>query len=159
MELLDVKIYPDDVLREKCEGVQQVDKEIKQLLDKMLHTMRYHNGIGLAGPQVGVTKRIIVVEVGSKVLKIVNPEIVSKKGKNKMIEGCLSLSDARVRVTRASEITLIGLNENGEKIKLDANGLLATVLQHEVEHLSGKLIIDYMNFFKRKKYKRKRSGK
>lgn len=155
MEMMEVRKYPDDnVLRQSCECIDEVTKKERNLFNKMLYTMRYFKGIGLAAPQVGLSKRIIVVEIEDNVVKLANPKIISKKGKDKMVEGCLSLPDTNVDVKRAYDVTVAGLNEKGEKIEINAKGLLARVIQHEIDHLDGKLIVDYMNFLKKWKYKR-----
>lgn len=158
MELLDIKEFPSDILRKKCKKIEQVDKETRKLFNRMLYTMRYYDGVGLASPQIGLAKRIIVIEVGKQVLKLANPKIINKKGKDRMVEGCLSLPQTTVNVKRAEEVVVQTLNERGDKVRLNADGLLARVLQHEIDHLNGKLIVDYMNFFKRRRYIKQKSS-
>jgi peptide deformylase len=114
----------------------------------MLFTMDYFCGIGLAAPQIGISKKLIVAEVEDQIVKLANPEIVVAKGHDNMAEGCLSVPDTRVEIERYTEITVKGLDEKGEAIEMEAIGLLARVLQHEIDHLNGKLIIDYTRSMK-----------
>ncbi len=155
MEIMEIKKYPnDDVLRKICEPVNGITQEESELFDRMLYTMRYFKGIGLAAPQIGLSKRMIIAEVDNKVIKLANPKVINKKGKDKMIEGCLSIPDTSVDVKRSYSITAVGLNEKGDEVELDLKGLLARVVLHEIDHLDGKLIVDYMNFLKKWKYKK-----
>ena len=130
----------------------------------MLLTMRSSSGIGLAASQIGTPKRLIVIEMDKKVIKLANPKIISSKGKSKLEEGCLSLPEISVEIERPFEIEVSALNEEGKPIELKAKGLLARILQHEIDHLNGKLIIDYANLLQKfllfkRKIKRKFSAK
>ncbi|MBN1467057.1 peptide deformylase [candidate division KSB1 bacterium] len=139
----DLKIYPDAVLRRKAKVVEQVDGRIHDLVTAMQEIMYAHRGIGLAAPQVGATERIIIADIGEGLLSMINPTILQNEGQDNLIEGCLSLPDVAVDIQRHQEITISGVNIEGEEIKLDLNGLVARVVQHEIDHLDGILIIDY----------------
>lgn len=158
MEILEIRKFPDGILREMCKAVDKVTATERKLFNNMLYTMRHFSGIGLAAPQIGLPIRLIVVEVDERIVKLANPKIIKKKGKSKMLEGCLSLPDTEIEVERPFEATVRGLNDKGENVEIDTEGLLARVLQHEIDHLNGKLIIDYMSWFKRWKYIRHRAS-
>jgi peptide deformylase len=153
MALLEIRTYPDPVLREKCTPVDDVTDEIRSLLSDMAETMYDAPGIGLAAPQIGITKRLLVVDVGEeeerKLYKVINPEIVATSGEVEYEEGCLSLPGICEKVTRPAEATIKALNENGEEITIEATGLLAICLQHEIDHLDGVLIFDHISRLKR----------
>jgi len=156
MEILDIKKFPNDILRQKCKAVDGITTTERDLFNKMLFTMRHFSGIGLAASQVGLPIRLFVVEVENDVIKLANPKVKKKEGKDRMMEGCLSLPDTEVEVERPYKITITGLNDIGEQTEINAKGLLARVLQHEIDHLNGQLIIDYMNFWQRRKYVRRK---
>ena len=153
MQVLEIKKYPDKVLRKKCEEIEGISSYEKDLFSKMLFTMRRFQGIGLAAPQVGILKRLIVVDIGEGEIKLANPKILEVKGEDKLVEGCLSIPGAQVEVKRAYEVVVEGLNEKDKLIQIKAKGLLARVLQHEIDHLDGKLIIDYLPFWRKWKFK------
>ena len=156
MEPLVIRKYPDKALRKNAIEIKGItDKEIK-LFEKMLFTMRHFSGIGLAAPQIGVLEKLIVAEVEGKVIRLANPEILKVKGTDDMEEGCLSIPDIGVDIERPYEAIIKGLNEKGQTVEIKAKGLLARVLQHEIDHLNGKLIIDYMSFFSMMRFKLKR---
>lgn len=134
----------DPALRQIARPVPQVNKAIEKLLDDMAETMYEAEGIGLAAVQVGVAKRVIVMDVGDGLIELVNPEIFSKRGSQTASEGCLSLPGLRGEVERAQTIRLRGLNRHGETVELDATDLLARCAQHEVDHLDGVLFTDYL---------------
>lgn len=146
-----IKKYPSFCLRKKCSNIELITSHELKLFDEMLQTMYLGKGIGLAGPQIGINKNIIVIDIGEGAIKLANPEILKFAGKDYMIEGCLSLPDAQVDIARATQLKVRGLNEKGNNIEIEANGLLARVFQHEIDHLQGKLIIDYLN--KKEKFK------
>ncbi len=153
MKPLAIKKYPDNVLRKQCQSIEKItEKEIKLFRD-MLFTMKHFCGIGLAAPQIGISKRLIVAEVENITVKLANPKIIDVKGSDNMPEGCLSVPDITVNVRRPIGITVKGLNEEGRAVEIRTKGLLARVLQHEIDHLNGKLIIDYMNVLERLKSK------
>ncbi|MFA4991033.1 MAG: peptide deformylase [Candidatus Omnitrophota bacterium] len=145
MELSEIKKYPDSVLRKKALEVKKItDKEIT-LFEEMLFTMRHSAGIGLAAPQIGISRRLIVADIGEGPVRLADPVILKAKGRDKMEEGCLSVPGISVVIGRPDEIVIRGLNEKGKIVELEARGLLARVLQHEIDHLSGKLIMDYLS--------------
>lgn len=147
--ILPIKIYPDKILRKKSEKVKEITDAEKELIDNMFETMYRNNGIGLAAPQIGVLKRIIVVDIGNGPISLINPEILKKKGKAISTEGCLSVPGVILKVKRASYVKVKGLTKNGKQIVIKAKGLLAFALQHEIDHLNGILIYDRAGFLKR----------
>ena len=156
MSMLPVMEHPDTVLRQKCETVSEITPEILKLLDDMLETMYDEEGIGLAAPQINVTKRIFVMDVEQKEgkpgnpLKIINPEIITKSENLTVLdEGCLSLPGMRVDVARPDEVTLRYMDEKGDTQELHATDLMAKCIQHEIDHLNGILIFDYLSPLKR----------
>lgn len=166
MTILSVLFHPHPVLRQKAETVEAITPEILQLLEDMLETMYDAPGIGLAAPQVGIAKRIAVMDVESErdgergnPICLINPEIVEKsESATELEEGCLSLPTMLVKVTRPEQVTVRYMNEKGETCTIEADGLLAKCLQHEIDHLNGVLIFDYLSPLKRnmvmKKYQK-----
>ncbi len=152
MKTLEIRKYPERILREKCGHISDVGEAERILLEQMLFTMRQLSGIGLAAPQIGIPRRLIVAEVDGKVVKLVNPEMLKSGGSASMSEGCLSLPGLEVDVKRPGSVVVTGLEETGGFVEIKAEGLLARVLQHEIDHLDGVLISDYLsperNFFK-----------
>lgn len=134
----------DDILRKKSRTVEKVDDRIRQIAEDMAETMYKANGVGLAAPQVGILKRIIVVDVGDGLVTLINPEIVEAKGSQSDEEGCLSIPGSRGVVERPMEITVKGLDKNGNEKEIKAEGYFARALCHEIDHLSGVLFIDKM---------------
>ncbi len=155
MTNLFIRLYGDNVLRKKAAPVSKVTSETRELVSQMTDIMHDNNGAGLAAPQVGISERIIVADIGEKPLAIINPEIISKEGEDVGEEGCLSIPGITVEVKRAQKALVIGLNIYGETIKIKAANLMARVLQHEVDHLNGTLIIDYADTQKKEKIKGK----
>lgn len=149
MATKDIVIYPDPVLRKKSEPVEKINHDIEQLIEDMTETMYASRGIGLAAIQIGVLKRVILVNVGEGLVVLVNPEILEAEGETRMEEGCLCLPGVMVEVKRSEKINVRGLNRNGEEIDVQADGLLARALQHEIDHLEGVLIIDKISRIKR----------
>jgi len=143
MGILNIIRYPNPVLRKKCKAVNKVDAKIKKLINDMIETMHTAPGIGLAAPQVGHNIRLIVVDIGEGAFSMINPKI---KKKNKLLqsfdEGCLCLPGIVGPVERPSQVTVEGLDKNGEPMTIEAVGFLATVLQHEIDHLDGIVFID-----------------
>ncbi len=150
MAVLKVRLYSNPILRKKCPEVEEVDKEIKKLLDDMADTMYHDEGIGLAAPQVGVLKRAIVVDVGEGLTALANPKILWRQGKATGPEGCLSLPGIFLKIKRSQEVIVEGIDKNGETKQIGAAGLYARTLQHEIDHLNGVLITDHIS---RKKLK------
>ena len=149
MALMEVLKFPHPVLRKKCEKVETVDEEIKKIARDMAETMYAENGIGLAAPQVGITKRIFVVDVDDALITVINPEISVLGEKVKMEEGCLCLPEVTVEIERLSNAQVKGLDIDGKGILIEAVDLLARALQHETDHLNGMLIIDHLSKVKR----------
>ena len=149
MSLKEIIIYPDPVIKKKSESVEEVNEEIKQLIDDMTETMYASRGVGLAAVQIGILKRVIVVNVGEELVALVNPEILENEGESQMEEGCLCLPGVLIDVKRSEKVKVKGLNEKGEEVVVDAEGLLARAFQHEVDHLNGILIIDKVSRIKR----------
>ena len=149
MAVLEIKIYPDKVLRKRCKQVESVDNEIKRLLEDMSMTMHAANGIGLAAPQVGLDMHLLVADIGEGIIKIVNPKIMARQGVSVMEEGCLSMPGICVKVKRSAKVSVSGLDITGKHQLIDARGLLAHVLQHEIDHLDGRLLIDYVPLYRR----------
>lgn len=149
MQLFNVLTYPNKELRQICRPVTEVKENENEIFNKMLYTMKYFKGIGLAAPQVGLSKQLIVADPGDKIIRLANPEIIEKSGDAQMEEGCLSIPGKCVNVKRSYKIVVQGLSFKSEKIEICADGLLARVLQHEIDHLNGKLIIDYLSWWKR----------
>jgi len=143
MELLEIKKCPDKILKKKCKQVKGITENERKIFDKMLFTMRYFCGIGLAAPQIGISKKLIIAEIKDRTIKLANPEIVKIKGIDKVVEGCLSVPDFTVEVKRPYEVVVKGLSEEGRTIQIKTEGLLARVLQHEIDHLNGILITDH----------------
>ena len=148
-------IEPDTILRKKSETLEKVDNEIRSLMDDMLETMYAAPGIGLAAVQVGILKRLIVIDISKDKEKknplfLINPEIVSKSSKTSIYEeGCLSLPGYFAEIERPAECKIEYLDYEGKKSEMDVNGLLATCIQHEVDHLNGVLFIDYLSKLKK----------
>jgi peptide deformylase len=163
MALLEILEYPDPGLRVKCAAVEEVTDEIRKVLNDMAETMYSAPGVGLAATQVGSIHRLIVADVGSdeetgrksRLFKIVNPVITKTEGKTETEEGCLSVPGIREMVSRASSVVVRGLDENGKELTIEADGLLAVCLQHEIDHLDGILFIDHLSRLKQQLVKSK----
>lgn len=158
MAKLEVLRFPDERLRTVAEPVTEVNDEIRQIVKDMLETMYDENGIGLAATQVDIHKRIVVIDVseeGNEPLVLINPEIIAKDGSTISEEGCLSVPQSYAKVDRAEQVTVKALNENGEEYTYEADGLLAICTQHELDHLMGKLFIDYLSPLKRQRIRKK----
>ena len=147
--VLNIVRYGEPILRKKCKPVAQISDAERKLFADMAETMYQMRGVGLAALQVGVDKQLAVFDDGKGLIKLANPKILRRKGRDTFEEGCLSVPDITVKVKRAAAVTVSGLNERGEMVTLDAQGLLARVIQHECDHLQGKLIIDYLSFPRR----------
>jgi peptide deformylase len=147
-----IKMYPEKVLRKKSLKVERITDWEKNLLKEMAVAMKENNGIGLAAPQVGVNLRLVTAETPHGIIKIVNPVIEKQEGESILNEGCLSFPGITITVKRTEKIVVSGLNENGESLRFEAGGLMSHVFQHEIDHLNGKLIIDYLPFWERIKF-------
>jgi peptide deformylase len=158
MTILDVLRFPDERLRTVAKKVDNIDKSITTLISDMFDTMRDENGIGLAATQVNVHKRLVVMDVSENhdaPMVFINPEITLKEGKTISEEGCLSVPNNYAQVERAEKITVTALDETGETFTLDADGLMAICIQHELDHLKGILFVDYLSPLKRQRIKTK----
>ena len=146
MAIREIRFNGDEILRKKSREVDEVNDRIRELLQDMLDTMHEYNGVGLAGPQVGILKRVIVIDLydGSEPLQLVNPKIIKAKGKQEVEEGCLSFPNQFAKMIRPKEVTVEALNQDGKKVKIVAKDLLAQALSHEIEHLDGILFVDNM---------------
>ncbi len=148
----DIVIYPADVLKEKAEEVEEFNQEVRDLVNDMFETMYKRGGVGLAANQVGVLKRVIVIDLhsrtekqGKEQLVLINPEIISQEGEVVKEEGCLSLPGLYRKVKRAAYVKVKAQNVEGEEFELEAEGLLARALQHEIDHLNGIVFIDRLS--------------
>jgi peptide deformylase len=160
MAILHICTYPEEILRQRAEPITEIDEEVVKLVDHMAETMYSAPGIGLAATQVGVAKQLLVADIAprrpeSELIVLINPEIVAAEGEVIFEEGCLSVPDYQAEVKRHEKITVRGLNLKGEEVEIEAEGLLAVVLQHEIDHLNGMLFIDRLSKLKRDLYKRK----
>ena len=142
MAVLGIRKAGDKVLKEIAQPVIKIDKKIKRLLDDMLETMEVADGVGLAAPQVGVSLRVIVIDIGEGVIELINPVIVESQGCELGNEGCLSIPGVFGEVERFAEVTVEGFNRFGKKVKIRGTGLLGRALQHEIDHLEGILFIE-----------------
>jgi peptide deformylase len=158
MAILNILHFPDPRLRKKAEPIEEVTDDIRQLADDMLETMYDAPGIGLAANQVNVQKRLIVIDISedkSEPLILINPEILDKQGEREYEEGCLSVPEAYETVVRADTVTIKAVNRDGEPFEFSAEGLRATCVQHEIDHLDGKLFVDYLSNLKRERIKKR----
>ncbi|GAB6180396.1 peptide deformylase [Desulfotomaculum defluvii] len=143
MALRQLSFLGDEILRKKSKVVDVVDDKIRQLLDDMADTMyNTKNGAGLAAPQVGILKRLIVIDMGQGLIKLVNPKIIKQEGNQEVIEGCLSIPNVWGKLMRPAKVTVQALNENGEEVIMTGSGDLAKCLCHEIDHLEGILFTD-----------------
>jgi len=144
---------PDPVLKQKAKRVPIIDKSIQKLIDDMVETMQQSKGVGLAAPQVGVSQRVIVLQMpGEEPIAIINPEIVKRSGEREVSEACLSVPGYAGKIKRSASVTVKGLNRQGKPIRIKATDLMAQALEHEIDHLNGTLYIDHIesqdNLFK-----------
>jgi peptide deformylase len=134
--------FPNPLLRKKAKAVKRITPEIVRLIEDMIETMHAAPGIGLAAPQLGESIRLIVADLGEGPIVLINPKIIEKSGDQTFVEGCLCLPGVEAPVERASHVVATGLDRCGKSIKIKAEGLLATVFQHEIDHLEGMVFID-----------------
>lgn len=142
MALRNIRKYGDDVLRKKCREIDQIDDRLLTLIEDMKETMYDADGVGLAAPQVGVLKRLFVIDIGEGPLVFINPEIIETSGSQTDEEGCLSLPGETEEVMRPNYVRARALNEKGEEFEIEAEELLARAILHEYDHLNGTLFID-----------------
>jgi len=161
MPILEILKYPDPLLHKIAAPVKNITGKTAQLIEDMLDTMYAAPGVGLAAPQIGASERVIVMDVDhenprKQVYKLINPVITRAEGEIVWEEGCLSVIDFTAEVRRAAQVEVVALDEQEKELKIEAEGLLAVALQHEIDHLDGKLFIDRISRLKRDLYTRKR---
>jgi len=146
MRVLPIKHFPDDsVLRQKAKKVTSIDGSIQRLIDDMIKTMQQSNGVGLAAPQVGISLRVIVLQMPEqKPFALINPEIIKRGGEQEVTEGCLSVPGYCGEIKRSDEVVVKAKDRHGKAVKIKATGLLAEALEHEIDHLNGVLYIDHI---------------
>ena len=146
MALLSLRFVPDPVLREKAKKIRNIDNRTQRLIDDMLETMPYENGVGLAANQVGVLQKVAVIQTPEmeEPLVLINPEVVERNGEREVDEGCLSIPGYRGELIRSETVKVRALDRNGKRYTVKAEGLLAQALEHETDHLNGVLYIDYL---------------
>lgn len=145
MAIRNIRTYGDEILTKRAKEVEEIDERTKELIEDMIETLHKNNGVGLAAPQVGVLKRIIVIDIyeeGTDVFVLINPEIIKTKGEQTVEEGCLSFPNQFAKIVRPAEVTVKALDKDGKKVKLVGKDLLAQVLSHEIDHLNGELFIN-----------------
>ena len=158
MAVLHVLHYPDERLRTIAKPVEKVDAEIQKIVDDMFETMYLEEGIGLAATQVDIHQRIIVIDISEtrdQKLVLINPELLDQEGDTGIEEGCLSIPEQRAFVPRAERVKVRALDYNGQPFELQADDLLAICIQHEMDHLVGKLFVDYLSPLKRQRIRQK----
>ena len=158
MARLQILEFPDPRLRTRAQPVEHVDTSLRQFIDDMFETMYAAPGIGLAATQVNFHKRVLVIDISEtrdQPLALINPEILQRQGIEETEEGCLSVPGVYDRVTRAERIRVRALNRDDQAIEFDADGLLAVCIQHEIDHLDGKLFVDYLSELKRTRIRKK----
>jgi peptide deformylase len=157
---LDIIKYPDPTLAEKCAVVEKITPELKTLIDNMVETMYEDDGVGLAAPQIGEKIRLIVIDPSGPKNRedlqiIINPEIIASEGKVDSEESCLSCPSFSCVIKRSEKVTVTGMDENGKDIRIEADEFLAIVLQHEIDHLDGTLIVNRVGRLKKSMYDKK----
>ena len=158
MAILDILVYPDPRLRKLAEPIVEVDDQTRQLVSDLTETMYDAEGIGLAATQVDVHQQVIVMDISEtrdQLLVLINPEIVEQDGEQVYDEGCLSIPEYYAPVTRAETIKITALNQQGEQFELAAEGLFAICIQHEMDHLIGKVFVDYLSRLKQDRIRKK----
>ena len=149
MSILDIRVLGDPILRQTTVPVQEITDDLRKLAADMFETMHHARGIGLAAPQVGRTERLAVIEVEGEAFVVINPEVLETSGKAKAEEGCLSIPDIYADVERPKDVVVRAMNLEGKTYEVQATDLLARCLQHEIDHLDGKLFLDYLSVLKR----------
>ena len=158
MSRLEILHYPDPRLRRRAEPVSAVDHDVRRLIDDMFETMYDAPGIGLSAPQVNVAKRVVTIDVSkdrSAPLCLVNPEVRSADGETETEEGCLSVPGVYEPVKRPERVRVLALDRDGHRREIEAEGLLAVCIQHEIDHLDGRLFVDYLSRLKRQRIRKK----
>lgn len=142
MAVYEILTLDDPVLREKCVPVTKINAGVLRLLDNMKDTLYDADGVGLAAPQIGVSKRVVVLDIGEGIIELINPEIMEREGEQNGMEGCLSVPNTRGKVKRAKRVVVRSLDRNGDEYVIEGQDILARVLQHEIDHLDGILFVD-----------------
>ena len=160
MAVLEIVKYPHPVLKKKCEPVGEIDEEVRKLIDDMRETMYGASGVGLAACQVGVSRKVIVLDVSPldpqhTFLALINPEIISEDGEVDHEEGCLSVPDYLEKIKRKEKVCVRGLSPEGMEVEINGDGIFAIALQHEIDHINGILILDRVSQLKREIYRNK----
>ncbi|AHK18930.1 peptide deformylase [Yersinia similis] len=158
MSVLKILHYPDERLRKIAAPVKEVNGEIQRIVDDMFETMYAEEGIGLAATQVDVHQQIIVIDISEnrdQRLVLINPELLEKSGETGIEEGCLSIPEQRALIPRAEKVKIRALDRDGKPFELETDGLLAICIQHEMDHLIGKLFVDYLSPLKRQRIRQK----
>ncbi len=160
MAVLEIKTYPADVLKQKAKPVTTIDADIQQLVDDMIETMHASHGIGLAAPQIGVSQRLVVLDLSNReeqvpVLALINPEIIEAEGVIESEEGCLSIPECLMTIKRAETVKVRATDRDGNVVEIEAEGLLARALQHELDHLDGVVLFDRLGVLKREFIKKR----
>jgi len=145
----EIRIYPDSILRKKAQPVENIDGRVKDVADRMAAVMHANKGVGLAAPQIGILSRIFIVDIGEGCNVLINPEIVEGDGESILEEGCLSLPSIEVPVKRMERVFIQGWNLEGKEVGFELFGFPSRVYQHEIDHLSGILIIHHLSRLKR----------
>ena len=160
MALLEIRKYPEKILKQKTIPIESIDSDIQQLIENMLDTMQAARGLGLAANQVGILKRLCVVDMSQEtdknsIIVLINPVIIEKEGSIESPEGCLSIPGCSTGIKRSERVYVSGLNRDGNPINIEGTGLLARALQHEIDHLDGLLLFDRMSPIKREFFRRR----
>lgn len=148
---LRIHTWPENILRNRCRKVEKVDDQVKCLLDEMLSLMRVSGGTGLAGNQAGLDLSLIVIEVENRIFKLANPEIIKREGSVSFDEGCLSFPGLELEIKRNKKVWISALDHEGKPIKIEAEGFLAVIFQHEIDHIEGIAFVDKVSFWNRVK--------
>lgn len=152
---LKIHTWPDKILKKKCHKIDIVDDNIKKILSEMISLMRVSDGIGLAANQVGLNLSLVVAEIDNKLYTLINPQIIKSEGSISFLEGCLSFPGLELNIKRKKKIVISALNQEGQEIKEELEGLVAIVLQHEIDHIQGVVFIDRISFWQKLKIKGK----
>ena len=147
MAILKVTTMDNTVLHQKAKRVRNIDNSIQKLIDDMIDTMRYTEGVGLAAPQVGIPLQVVVIELPEEeeIITLINPEVVKRSGEREVTEGCLSLPGYRGEIKRSKSVTVKGRDRHGKQIRIKADGLLAHALEHEIDHINGIVYVDHLD--------------
>lgn len=155
---LKIRVFGDPALRKKAKPVKCITENHRDILSQMARLMYDASGIGLAAPQVAIAESMIVFDIGSGLYQLINPKVIEFEGKQELEEGCLSVPGVCLKIKRAIKVKVKALDEFGKPVSIDAEGLLACCLQHEIDHLKGKLIVDYASFFDKLKIRKRLEG-